>query len=197
MNTDNAQSWLIAAVILVAVIAAAWLIARERRRKQSVRLQERFGPEYARVISERGDRAAAEAELMAREKRVERFKLVALSPEDKTRFGEAWNVLQTRFVDNPRGVVVEADRLVRDLMVRRGYPMADFEHRAADISVDHPAVVEAYRAARAIAVRDQQGQATTEELRKAVVHYRTLFDELLEIRTPRQTSTVKTEVVHS
>ncbi len=197
MNTDNAPSWLIAAVILVAVVVAAWLVVRERRRKQSVRLQERFGPEYARVISERGDRARAEAELLAREKRVERFKLVALSPEDKTRFGEAWEVLQTRFVDNPRGVVVEADRLVRDLMVRRGYPMADFEHRAADISVDHPTVVEAYRSARAIAVRDQQGQATTEELRKAVVYYRTLFDELLEIRHPRQTSTAKTEVVHS
>ncbi len=197
MNTDNAPSWLIAAVIVVAVIVAAWLVARARRRQQSVRLQERFGPEYARVISERGDRARAEAELLAREKRVERFKLVALTPEDKTRFGEAWNVLQTRFVDNPRGVVVEADRLVRDLMVRRGYPMADFEHRAADISVDHPTVVEAYRSARAIAVRDQQGQATTEELRKAVVHYRTLFDELLEIRNPRKSSTVKTEVVHS
>ncbi len=197
MNTANAQAWLIAAVIVVAVIAAAWLIARERRRKQSVRLQERFGPEYARVIAERGDRARAEAELLAREKRVERFKLIPLSPEDKTTFGEAWHVLQTRFVDNPRGVVVEADRLVRDLMVRRGYPMADFEHRAADISVDHPAVVEAYRSARAIAVRDQQGQATTEELRKAVVYYRTLFDELLEIRNPRQTSNAKTEVVHS
>ncbi len=197
MNTDNAQSWLIAAVILVAVIVAAWLVFRERRRKQSVRLQERFGPEYARVISERGDRARAEAELLAREKRVERFKLVALSAEDKTRFGDAWSVLQTRFVDNPRGVVVEADRLVRDLMVKRGYPMADFEHRAADISVDHPTVVEAYRSARAIAVRDQQGQATTEELRKAVVYYRTLFDELLEIRSPRRSSTVKTEVVHS
>lgn len=195
---DNAQSWLIAAVIVLAVLAAAWLIAREVRRKQSVRLQERFGPEYSRVIAQRKDRAQAEAELLAREKRVQHFKLTALSAEDAARFGEEWGRLQTRFVDSPRSVVVEADRLVRDLMVKRGYPMADFERRAADISVDHPTVVEAYRSARAIAVRDQQGQASTEELRKAVVYYRTLFDELLEVRHPGQTSPAKTEeVVHS
>jgi len=197
MSTDNPESWLIAAVIVVALIAAAWLITREKRRRQSQRLQQRFGPEYSRVISERGDRAKAEAELLAREKRVERFKLRALTPEDAARFSEAWSVLQTRFVDNPRGVVVEADGLVRDLMVKRGYPMEDFERRAADISVDHPTVVETYRNARAIAVRDQQGQASTEELRKAVVYYRTLFDELLEVRHPRQASATNTEVVHS
>lgn len=196
MNADNVQTWIIAAVILLALIAAAWLITRDVRRKQSVRLQQRFGPEYARVISERGDRSKAEAELLAREKRVQRLKLVALTPEDASRFTQAWGVLQTRFVDNPRGVVVEADRLVRDLMVKRGYPMADFERRAADISVDYPTVVESYRGARAIAERDQQGQASTEELRKAVVYYRTLFDELLEVRHPRQTST-HTEAVHT
>jgi hypothetical protein len=197
MSTDNPQAWLIAVVILVALIAAAWLVTREKRRKQSQRLQQRFGPEYSRVISERGDRTKAEAELLAREKRVERLKLVPLSAEDAAKFSQEWSVLQTRFVDNPRGVVVEADRLVRDLMVKRGYPMADFERRAADISVDHPGVVEAYRNARAIAVRDQQGQASTEELRKAVVYYRTLFDELLDVRHPRQGSAANTEVVHS
>jgi len=197
MNTDNVQAWIVAAVILLAVVAAVLLIMRQARHRQSVRLQERFGPEYARVISERGDRTKAEAELLAREKRVQRLKLVSLTAEDAAKFSQAWEVLQTRFVDNPRGVVVEADRLVRDLMVKRGYPMADFERRAADISVDYPTVVEAYRGARAIAERDQQGQASTEELRKAVVYYRTLFDELLEVRHPRQASPNHTEAVHT
>ena len=197
MGAENAQTWVIAAVIVLALVAAAWLITRERRRKQSQRLQQRFGPEYSRVISERGDRTRAEAELLARERRVERLKLVSLSSEDAARFGNAWNMLQTQFIDNPRGVVVEADRLVRDLMVKRGYPMVDFDRRAADISVDYPTVVEAYRSARAIAVRDRQGHASTEELRKAVVYYRTLFDELLEVRHPRQLSSTNTEAVHT
>lgn len=197
MSADNVQTWIIAAVILLAVVVAGWLITRDVRRRQSNRLQQRFGPEYSRVISERGDRTKAEAELLAREKRVQRFKLVSLTAEDASKFSHEWSVLQTRFVDNPRGVVVEADRLVRDLMVKRGYPMVDFERRAADISVDYPTVVETYRAARAIAERDQQGQASTEELRQAVVYYRTLFDELLEVRHPRQTSPTPTEPVHT
>jgi hypothetical protein len=187
----------VVAVILLALVAAAWLVSRELRRRQSLRLQQRFGPEYSRVISARGDRTRAEAELLARERRVERLELVALTPEDAAKFSQAWGVLQTRFIDNPRGVVVEADSLVRDLMVKRGYPMADFERRAADISVDHPTVVDAYRSARAIALRDQKGQASTEELRKAVVYYRALFDELLEVRRPRQVSTPNTEAVHT
>ena len=197
MSTDNAQAWMVAAVILLLLITGAWLVARELRRRQSVRLRQRFGPEYARTVSERGDRTKAEAELLAREKRVERLKLVALTPDDAARFSQAWGALQTRFVDNPREAVVEADRLVRELMVKRGYPMADFEHRAADISVEHPTVVEAYRSARAIAVRDQQGQASTEDLRKAIVYYRTLFDELLEVRHPREATVTNTETVHT
>jgi hypothetical protein len=197
MNIESPQAWVIAVVLLVALGVAVWLITREVRRRQSRRLKQRFGSEYSRVVSERGDRTKAEAELIAREKRVERLQLVALSSQDAAKFSEAWGELQTRFVDNPRGVVVEADRLVRDLMVKRGYPMADFERRAADISVDHPAVVEAYRSARAIAVRDQRGEASTEELRKAVVYYRTLFDELLEVRHPREIPAANNQVVHS
>jgi hypothetical protein len=197
MNFELDQTWVVVAVVLLALVAVAWLITRERHRKQSLRLRQRFGPEYSRVISERGNRTKAEAELLAREKRVERLKLVSLSTEDAAKFSQEWAVLQTRFVDNPRGVVVEADRLVRDLMVRRGYPMADFERRAADISVDHPTVVEAYRSARTIAERDQQGQASTEDLRKAVVFYRTLFDELLEVRQATPTPAANAEVVHS
>jgi len=197
MTADNAQMWVIAAVILLALLAAAWLITREVRRRQSLKLQQRFGPEYSRVVSMRGDRTKAEAELLARQKRVERFRLMPLTAADAARFSEAWDALQTRFVDNPHGVIVEADHLVRDLMVKRGYPMADFDHRAADISVDHPSVVEAYRSARAIAVRDQRGQASTEELRKAVVYYRTLFNELLEVRHPGRTSGTNAETVNT
>jgi hypothetical protein len=123
---------------------------------------------------------------MAREKRVGRLEILPLAPPEAARFTEAWRALQSRFVDNPKGVVVEAEQLVRELMEKRGYPMGDFERRAGDISVDHPDVVANYRSAQAIAVRDQQGSADTEELRKAVVYYRALFDELLEIREPRQ-----------
>jgi hypothetical protein len=197
MSADTFQTWVIAAVILLALVAGAWLLTREMRRRQSLRLQHRFGPEYSRVIAERGDRTKAEAELLAREKRVAGLKLVPLKAEDAAQFGQAWSDLQARFIDNPRDVVAEADRLVRDLMLKRGYPMADFERRAADISVDYPTVAETYRSARAIAVRDQQGQASTEELRKAVVYYRTLFDELLETRHPREALAPNTEAVHT
>jgi hypothetical protein len=133
-------------------------------------------------VDEFGGRTKAEAELAKREQRVARLNITALAPADAARFSQAWNALQSRFIDNPKGVVAEADHLVRDLMEKRGYPMGDFERRAADISVDHPDVVTTYRAAQAIAVRDERGEADTEELRKAVVHYRTLFDELLEVK---------------
>jgi hypothetical protein len=112
-----------------------------------------------------------------------------LTPSEAARFSETWKDLQGRFVDNPKGAVVQAGQLVRELMLKRGYPMGDFESRAADISVDYPEVVTNYRAARAIAVRDERGQADTEELRKAVVYYRALFDELLEVREARQAAT--------
>ncbi|MFC3110482.1 LPXTG cell wall anchor domain-containing protein [Undibacterium arcticum] len=181
MSTIATQTWIIlAGVIVLALIAlAAWFFYQK---KQSHRLQKRFGPEYGRTVDELGSRATAESELKAREKRVERLTIVPLAPPEAARFSQAWAVLQGRFVDNPKGVVIEADHLVRELMVKRGYPMEDFEHRAADISVDHPAVVDHYRSAQAIAVRDERGEADTEELRKAVVHYRVLFDELLEVR---------------
>ena len=183
MDTHNPQTLVIAVIVVVGVIALVWFIGREQKRKRSQRLHQRFGPEYERLVAtHHGDRPKAEAELTARERRVERLKIVPLSPQDAAKFSQAWGLLQSRFVDNPKGVVVEADRLVRELMVKRGYPMANFEHRAADISVDHPHVVENYRAAQAIAVRDQRGEASTEELRKAVVYYRDLFDELLEVR---------------
>src|SRR5258706_1442786 len=180
----DTQTWVIVAVVIIALIAFAASLLYQRR--QSHRLQQRFGPEYGRAVDELGNRTKAEAELKAREKRVERFKIVPLAPSDAARFTQEWKVLQNRFVDNPKGVVVEADLLVRELMQKRGYPMSDFEHRAADISVDHPAVVDNYRAAQAIAARDERGEASTEELRRAVVHYRGLFNELLEVREAKQ-----------
>ena len=126
-----------------------------------------------------GGRRKAEAELLAREQRVGRLHILALSVADAARFNRAWTELQGRFIDNPRGAVLQADQLVRELMRKRGYPVDDFEHRAADISVDHPALVDTYRAAQAIVVRDEGGAADTEALRMAVVHFRALFDELL------------------
>jgi hypothetical protein len=181
----NTQTWiiLVGAVVLALIAFAAWFFYQK---KQSHRLQQRFGPEYVRTVDELGSQTKAESELKAREKRVERLNILPLAPSDAARFSEAWKVLQGRFVDNPKDVFVQADQLVRELMTKRGYPVGDFERRAADISVDHPAVVDHYRAAQAIAVRNERGEADTEELRKAVVHYRALFNELLEVREAKQ-----------
>ena len=180
MNTTDPQTMnMLMGVIIIALLAiAGWLLFQ---RTQSRKLQERFGPEYHRAVDELGSRDKAERELRDRQKRVEKLKIVPLSAADATRFGEAWKSLQGRFVDDPQGALAEADQLVRELMLKRGYPMADFEHRAADISVDHPAVVDHYRAAQAITLRTQRGQGDTEDMRKAVVHYRALFQELLEV----------------
>src|SRR5579872_1870116 len=179
MNTIP-LGWLIAGVVLIAVLAlAAWVYLQKR--KQSARLQQRFGAEYQRTVGELGGRSKAESELKARERRVEHLTILPLAPAEAARFTQAWSALQGRFVDNPKGVVVQADELIRELMQKRGYPMGDFESRAADISVDHPGVVENYRAAQAISMRAEHGAADTEELRKAVVHYRALFAELLEV----------------
>jgi len=185
MDMISTQPWMIAAgiVALLLIALAAWSIYQK---KQSLRLKERFGPEYGRSVDNLGSRSKAETELKAREKRVEQLTIIPLTPSEAARFSLAWKELQGRFVDNPKSAVAQAGQLVRELMLKRGYPMSDFEHRAADISVDHPEVVEHYRAAQVIALRDERGEADTEELRKAVVHYRSLFDELLEVRETRQ-----------
>jgi hypothetical protein len=181
MQTIDTQTWiLLAGVAFIALILFAALFFYQK--KQSDRLQKRFGPEYGRTVHALGSQTKAESELKAREKRVERLDIVPLAPTEAARFTEAWKVLQGRFVDNPKAVFLQADQLVRELMSKRGYPVGDFERRAADISVDHPSVVDHYRAAQAIAVRNTRGEADTEELRKAVVHYRALFNELLEVR---------------
>ena len=131
-------------------------------------------------------RSRAERELESREKRVERLHIRALDPRDRERFAEAWREDQKRFVDDPKGAVMEADRLVTEVMKARGYPVADFDERVDYISVDHPRVVENYRAARVIVDRHKRGEAGTEDLRQALIYYRALFDELLELAEVRR-----------
>jgi hypothetical protein len=166
-----------ALLVLVIVGVAAWAYSRRQR---GARLRERFGPEYERTVQSVGDPARAEAILKERADRVARFKLHALTSEQRDAFTREWRRVQARFVDDPGGAVTEADHLVTQVMTARGYPLEDFDRRADDLSVDHPVVVDNYRKARALATRHQRGQAGTEELRQAVVNYRSLFDELLE-----------------
>jgi hypothetical protein len=180
--------WVIViAAVAVAIAAVAFLLAR---RRQSDRLRQRFGPEYERTVHEIGTVAGAEARLRAREARVERLQIRRLSAEDAARYSTAWRDVQTRFVDDPNGAIVQADNLVGEVMHARGYPLVDFDQRVDDISVDHPGVVMNYRAARDIARNHARGQASTEDLRQALVHYRALFNDLLEtkpaaVATPR------------
>jgi hypothetical protein len=183
MDLISTQTWIILAGVLVLALIAL-LGSLYYRKRQTYRLQQRFGAEYGRTVL--GSRTEDEAELKARQKRVERLHIVALQPTEALKFSQAWKVLQRRLVDSPKGVVVQADRLARELMIARGYPMGDFERRAGDISVDHPTVVANYRAAQAIALRDARGEATTEDLRKGVVHYHALFAELLEVTDARE-----------
>jgi len=179
MTTIPTNTLILAIVLIALAIAAvAWLVVQKQK---STKLRRRFGPEYDRAIKEYGGRTKAEAELSKREQRVAGLNIIPITAAEAARFSNAWSSLQSRFVDDPKGVVPEADLLVRELMIKRGYPMGDFELRAADISVDHPSVVKNYRAAQIIALRNARREADTEELRTAVVHYRTLFDELLGV----------------
>jgi hypothetical protein len=163
------------AVLVVAGIVA-WFSLRKRRTEK---LRAQFGAEYDRAVKEDGGRRHAEAGLKERTARVKSLNLRPLAARDRARFVESWGRVQARFVDGPGGAVTEADQLLRDVMSTRGYPVSDFEQRAADISVDHPLVMENYRTAHAIAVRQTQGRANTEDLRQAMIHYRTLFGELV------------------
>jgi hypothetical protein len=165
-------------IVAVLIIVAVAFVMRRRRSDQ---LKRRFGPEYEQaVLQQHGDARRAEATLVDREKRVEAFAIRALSPVDREAYAMEWAAVQRRFVDDPSVAVGTAERLVNRIMIDRGYPMTDFEQKAADISVSHPAVVQNYRAAHEIIVRHTDGHATTEELRQAMVHYRSLFDELLQ-----------------
>ena len=174
---DTKVMWMIGAIAVLAVAAALWVVIRKRRTEH---LRQRFGPEYERAVHEQGDVRRAESTLEARAKRVERLDLKRLSAAEAARFAAAWLRIQSNFVDDPKQAVSEADRVVGEVMAARGYPLGDFEQRAADISVDHANVVMNYRAARDIAQRHATGEASTEDLRQGMVHYRALFDDLLE-----------------
>ena len=165
-------------VAIVAMAVAVWMyVEREKTRK----FRAKFGSEYDRVVTEQhGDARKAEAILGKRERRVSNLGIRPLDKQERERFGSEWKIVQESFVDDPRLAIAKADRLVNEAMRARGYPMGDFEQRAADISVEHPQVVENYRAAHDIAIRDERGQATTEQLRRAMQHYRNLFEDLLQ-----------------
>ena len=165
-------------VAILALAAVAWLYTTKQR---SARLKQRFGPEYDRAVREVGTPGKAEAVLQERAQRVSGFELRKLDNQQAEAFLREWRRVQARFVDNPDEAVREADTLVAQVMSVRGYPLEDFDTRAADLSVNHPRVVENYRTARALAGRRQRGEAGTEELRQAVVNYRALFDDLLEV----------------
>jgi hypothetical protein len=169
--------WILVAILVLLAAGAVLYAARERRTR---RLREGFGSEYERTLSERGDRRAAESELREREQRRDKLEIRELEPEVREHYAEQWRTEQRRFVDRPVAAVGEADRLVTEVMRARGYPVdEDFERRAADVSVDHPEVVQHYRIARDISVRTTRGETGTEDLRQAMVHFRALFEELL------------------
>ena len=188
MDTPMVIVLVVAVLAVIAVIGvAAWLYLRKRR---SAGLRQSFGPEYDRAREEHPDQRSAERTLEERKERVEQLRIRALSPDERDQFAERWHSAQAQFVDDPAGATRVADALVAEIMQARGYPVGDFEQRAADVSVDHPRVVEHYRAAHAIALRTDRGQAdtdATEDLRQAFVHFRALFDDLLEVEAPAPT----------
>lgn len=179
---DHNQLYIIIVIAIVAIIIIAAVAFVTSRRRRSENLRKKFGPEYDRVVKQEGDARKAEGVLDIRTKRRENFNIHPLSAGDRSSYAVRWNEVQARFVDDPRGAVAVADALVTDVMQARGYPIGDFEQRAADLSVDYPVVVDNYRAAHQIALRHGAGQASTEDLRQSMVHYRALFQELLDER---------------
>jgi hypothetical protein len=184
MNLDLLEPKVIvlAAVLIVISAVLVWLYLRNRRRT-TADLRQKFGSEYDRAVLAHGSERKAESKLEDREKRVEKLKIRDLDPTEHERYSKQWKSVQSRFVDSPKGAVAEADDLVSSVMKTRGYPVSDFDQRAADISVDHPRVVENYRSAHEIALRLGKDQATTEDLRTAMIHYRSLFEELVQVPT--------------
>ena len=166
----------LAVAVLVAIAASVWLYASNRRTKE---LRSKFGPEYRRVARAEGDAAQGERILLEREKRVKELDIKPLTETQRNRFADAWEQAQSEFVDDPTAAVTHADILVQEVMNVRGYPVADFEQRVADVSVDHPAVAQNYRLAHDIAKRHEDNEVGIEKLREAMLHYRALFADLL------------------
>ena len=173
----------IAAVIVIAIVIALIVHGQQKARRRRL-LRDRFGPEYDRLVAATGSSAAAERELEARQKRAARFNIRALSHEERTNFARRWQLVQAEFVDNPKISLGHADDLLGEVMTARGYPVQDFDQRSADLSVDHPVVVQHYHAAHEIALRHKRDETTTEDLRQAMIHYRALFEELVSDAAP-------------
>lgn len=172
-------------IAMVVVVITAVVVLLERRKRRTEMLRARFGgTEYDRAVEQDGSRKNAEVKLEQRAERVDAFHVRPLSGSDRARFVESWRGVQARFVDSPAGAVTEADQLLGDVMAARGYPVSEFEQRAEDISVSHPLVIENYRKAHEIAIKQLRGQANTEELRRAMVHYRTMFEDLISEPVP-------------
>jgi hypothetical protein len=170
-------------VVLVVMLLIAWGVARQRGRRRTEELRRRFGAEYDYAVAYYKSRSRAEASLAARLHRVERYNLRPLTSNERNRFVAEWNAIQARFLDHPRGAVTEADELINSLLQARGYPGGQFQQRVDDLSVTHPRLTDAYRRANAITVRAGKNEATTEELRTAMILYRALFDELVQSKT--------------
>ena len=178
--------WILIAIAVVAALAAVLWQALARRR--TGRLQQQFGPEYERTVGTTDSKREAEAELQAREERRQQFEIRSLSQAARDRYLESWQSVQAQFVDDPRGAVAQADSLIQSVMAECGYPIDDFEQRAADVSVDHPQVVENYRQGHQLARASADGSDSTENLRQAMRHYRELFDELVEPSSEQRTT---------
>jgi hypothetical protein len=178
--------WIVIAIAAVVVLAAiAWSAYNGRRRKG---LQDRFGSEYDRTVADAPSRREAESDLTERQKRRDELEIRPLEQSVRDRYASEWHNTQAKFVDDPEGAVGDADRLIQQVMRERGYPVEDFDQRANDLSVDHPEVISNYRAAHGISIANERGSASTEDLRTAMVHFRALFEELLETEPAETTS---------
>lgn len=170
-------------VVLLILLIIAWGVARHRSRRRTAELRQRFGPEYDFAVAQYGSRRRAEAELETRLRRVERYQLRPLTTTERARFLADWDIIQARFVDHPRGAVTEADEMINNLLIARGYQGGSFDRRAADFSVNYPRLLDAWRRANAITVRAARSEASTEELRTAMILYRALLEELVQTTT--------------
>jgi hypothetical protein len=173
---------MLAGVVMLVIAVLMWLYV-QKRRSTTAGLRQKFGAKYERTVQQQGSEQKAEAKLADRQERVEKLNIRDLDPMERERFSKQWESAQSRFVDSPGGAVAEADDLVSSLMKTRGYPVSDFDQRAADIFVDDPRVVENYRSAHDIALRVGTNGASTEDLRTSMIHYRSLFEELVQAPT--------------
>jgi hypothetical protein len=190
-----AWAWVLIVVAALAIVAVVTVKALRDHRSKTLR--ERFGPEYDRTLEGGESKKDAEAELAARAERRDKLEIRPLPTAARDRYLGEWQSVQARFVDDPEGAVRDADMLIQSVMRDRGYPMDDFEQRAADVSVDHPQVVENYRQGHKLARASALGEGTTEDLRQAMQHYRSLFDELVEQTTDAPLSRDDTAAEHT